>query len=384
MAASPLPFIDFAAQRARIGSRIEIAIARVLDRQDFIMGREVAELEEALAAFCGAPRAIGCANGTDALLLALMALGVRGGDAVFCPSFTFAATAEVVPFTGALPVFVDIDGDTLLIDPESLARAIESARRAGLRPAGVISVDLFGVPADYDALHAVANANGLWIVADAAQSFGARRGNAHVGTLAPITTTSFFPAKPLGCFGDGGAVLCADPAQATLIDSFRVHGKGSDKYDNVRIGMNSRLDTLQAAILLEKLAIFPEEIEARQRAAARYDALLSHCAGAVARPVIPAGCASSWAQYTVRLPRGTDRAAVQARMQADGIPTAIYYPRPLHLQTAYRDFPADPRGLAASEQAAARVLSLPMHPYLTETDQERVVVSLAAALQRAA
>lgn len=379
MSTDPLPFIDIEAQTARIRDRLDAAIARVLDRGDFIMGAEVAAFEAALARFCDAPRALACANGTDALQLALMALGVTAGAAVICPSFTFAATAEVVPFLGATPVFADVDPDTFNLDPASLARAIEAARRAGLRPEGVIAVDLFGLPADYAALSEIAAAEGLWVIADAAQSFGARLGNRAVGTLAPITTTSFFPAKPLGCFGDGGAVFAADPGIVERIDSFRIHGKGSEKYDNVRIGMNSRLDTLQAAILLEKLAIFPDEIAARQRSAEAYGAAL---ADVVETPRIPEDRTSVWAQYTVRLPRGADRAAIQGAMRAEGVPTAVYYPKPLHRQTAYAGFPTDPEGLPVSEDLAGRVLSLPMHPYLDAGARARTVAALRRALER--
>lgn len=379
MTPDPLPFIDIAAQTARIRDRLDAAMARVLDRGDFIMGEEVAGFEAALARFCGAPHALSCANGTDALQLALMALDVTAGAAVICPSFTFAATAEVVPFLGATPVFADVDPDTFNIDPASLVRAIDAARRAGLRPQGVIAVDLFGLPADYPALCEIAAAEGLWVIADAAQSFGARLGNRAVGTLAPVTTTSFFPAKPLGCFGDGGAVFAADPGIAERIDSFRIHGKGAEKYDNVRIGMNSRLDTLQAAILIEKLAIFPDEIAARQQTAAFYSAALEDV---VAVPRVPEGLASVWAQYTVRLPREADRAAIQGAMRAEGVPTAIYYPKPLHRQTAYAGFPTDPEGLAVSTDLAGRVLSLPMHPYLDAEGSARVVAALRRALER--
>lgn len=375
---APIAFIDLAAQQARIRDRLDAAIAGVLARGDYIMGAEVAAFERALEAFTGAPRALSCANGTDALLLILMGLRLRGGAAVFCPSYTFAATAEVVPCMGATPVFVDIDPVTFAMDPASLARAIDHARALGLRPAGVIPVDLFGLPADYDALGAVARAEGLWVLADAAQSLGARRGDRAVGTLAPMTTTSFFPAKPLGCYGDGGALFVDDPELAEAIDSLRIHGRGAHKYDNVRIGANSRLDTLQAAILLEKLAIFPDELLARQAVADRYEAALADVATTPRTP----GARSSWAQYVVTLPEGADRDAVQAAMRARGVPTAVYYPRPLHRQTAYRDFPADPAGLPASEALAERSLALPMHPYLGPDDQTRVISALRDALGR--
>lgn len=372
-----MQFIDLAAQQARIRERIDRRIAGVLDHGAYIMGPEVAELEGALAEFAGARHCLGCANGTDALLLALMALGVRKGDAVFVPSFTFAATAEVVPPTGATPVLVDIDPVSFNMDPASLLRAIEQARALGLRPAVVIPVDLFGVPADYPAIAEIARAEGMRIIADAAQSFGGALGNRKVGVLGDITTTSFFPAKPLGCYGDGGALFTDDPDLAALIDSLRVHGKGAEKYDNVRIGMNSRLDTIQAAILLEKLAILPDEIEARQRVADAYSAALGDL---VTPPRVPANTRSAWAQYTLRLPPDRDRADVMARLRAMDVPSTIYYPRPLHRQTAYARFPADPEGLPAAEAAADRVLSLPMHPYLAPEDIEKVVTALRTAV----
>ena len=372
-------FIDLAAQQARLRPNVEAAIGRVLDHGVYIMGPEVKAFEQALAAFCGAKHALGCANGTDALQLALMALGAGPGDAVFCPSFTFAATAEVVPLVGATPVFADVDRRSFNMDPESLKRAILRAREEGLTPRGVIAVDLFGLAADYGRLEAVAKENRLWLVSDSAQGFGARRGNKMTGSFGDVATTSFFPAKPLGCYGDGGAIFTPDDELAAKLDSLRIHGKGSDKYDNVRIGLNSRLDTIQAAILLEKLAIYPEELAARERVARRYaEALAGH--PRVAPPHVPEGCSSVWAQYTLILAPDVDRAALQTAMKAQGVPTMVYYPQPLHQQTAYRDFPGDPQGLKVSEDLAARVLSLPMHPYLSPDDQDKVVSALQAAL----
>jgi dTDP-4-amino-4,6-dideoxygalactose transaminase len=368
---SVIPFIDLEAQQARIRDALDAALARVLGHGQYIMGPEVGELEARLSAFCDAPHAIACASGTDALSLALMALDVRPGDAVLVPAFTFAATAEVVCLVGAVPVFVDVQGDTFNLDPSSLERGIDAARREGLRPAGIIPVDLFGQPADYDRIQEVAKAHGLWVVADAAQSFGATWRGRKVGTLARLTTTSFFPAKPLGCYGDGGAVFTDDPELAAVMRSLRVHGQGDDKYDNVRIGMNARLDTLQAAILLAKLEIFADEVEARQRAAARYDALL---ADLMTTPFLREEASSTWAQYTVRSP---DRDAQRKRLAAAGIPTAVYYPRPLHRQTAYRDFPVAEGGCPVAERAATEVLSLPMHPYLDATTQERIAAACA-------
>jgi dTDP-4-amino-4,6-dideoxygalactose transaminase len=365
-----VPFIDLETQQARIRDRLQTAMARVLAHGQYIMGPEIAELEQRLATFCGARHAIACASGTDALALALMALGVRAGDAILVPAFTFAATAEMVPWLGAVPVFVDVCSDTFNLDPHSLEAGTNAARRAGLRSVGIIAVDLFGQPADYDAIHEFAQAHRLWVVADAAQSFGARRRGRMVGALARVTTTSFFPAKPLGCYGDGGAVFTDDPELALVIRSIRVHGQGEDKYDNVRIGLNARLDTLQAAVLLTKLEIFADEIGARQCAAERYEDLLR---GAVLTPSMCDGVSSTWAQYTIRT---FARDALRARLATAGIPTAIYYPRPLHRQSAYRDFPVADGGCPIAERVATEVLSLPMHAYLDAAMQQRIATEL--------
>ena len=368
-----MQFIDLAAQQARIRERIDARIATVLDHGRYILGPEVGELEEKLAAFCGARHCVACANGTDALELALMALGVGAGNAVFVPAFTFAATAEPVPGLGAVPVFVDIDPSTYNMDPASLARAIAHARDLGLRPAAAIPVDLFGLPADYPALASLAGEADMALICDSAQGFGGLIDGRMTGTFGTITTTSFFPAKPLGCYGDGGALFTNDADLAVLLDSLRVHGKGAEKYDNVRIGRNSRLDTLQAAILLEKLAIYADEIDARQKVAARYtDALHNR----FVTPHVPEGYRSIWAQYTVRAQSEAERTAAMAALKAAGIPAQIYYPRPLHLQGAYAGFPRDPSGLAQAEMAATSVFSLPMHPYLGADDQDRVISAL--------
>ena len=379
-ALAPLAFNDLAAQQYRIKDRLDAAIADVLARGQYILGPQVEELEGALAKFCGATNCVACANGTDALSLVLMAEDVGPSDAVFVPSFTFVATAEAVLGRGATPVFVDIDPATYNMDADSLARAIGAARTAGLRPRMVIAVDLYGQPADYAALGAVAQANGLIRVADAAQSFGGTLGGKGVGTLADYTTTSFFPAKPLGCYGDGGAIFTEDSAKADILRSLRFHGKGSHKYENVRVGLNSRLDTLQAAILLVKLDIFADEIAARQEIATRYGEILR----GVETPWVAPGAISVWAQYTVRLPDGIDREKVQAACGKAGVPTVVYYPIPLHRQPAYAQNPCDPEGLGRSEAAAASVLSVPMHPYLTPGIQARVAATLAAALEEPA
>jgi len=373
----PIPFLDLAAQQARLKDGLDARIQKVLAHGQYIMGPEVAELETALCAYTGAKHCVTCANGTDAILLALMALGVGQGDAVFVPAFTFAATAEMIPYLGATPVFTDIDPLTFNMDAASLARCVAHARDRGLRPAAVIPVDLFGLPADYDAIGAVAADSSMRVIADSAQGFGSTYKGRRAGTLGDITTTSFFPAKPLGCYGDGGALFTNDDDWADLLRSMRFHGKGADKYDNVRLGMNSRLDTLQAAILLEKLTIFDEEMAARQALAERYSAAL---AGSVTVPHVPEGLSSAWAQYTVRLPEGADRSAVRDRLAGQGIPTNVYYPTPLHRLTAYQDNPRDPDGLRESEHAAATVLSLPAGAYLSSEMTTMIGRTLATSL----
>jgi dTDP-4-amino-4,6-dideoxygalactose transaminase len=375
---APIEFIDLAAQRRRIGRRMDEAIMRVVDHGKYIMGPEVADLEKELAEFCGAKHVLSCANGTDALGLALMAKNLRPGQAVLVPSFTFAATAEVVVWFDAVPVFVDVREHTFNMDPASLEAGIATAKRSGLEPVGVIPVDLFGLPAEYDEILAIASAHGLWVICDAAQSFGAVYKGRNVGTIGDLATTSFFPAKPLGCYGDGGAVFTDDDDLAALLKSFRVHGQGSDKYDNVRIGMNARLDTIQAAVLREKLVIFSKEIEARERIAARYHGQLEKFAQV---PSMPEGLTSVWAQYTVRLPSGCSRDSVAAKLKVTGVPTAVYYAKPLHQQTAYRHYPVAGNGLPVSERLADEVLSLPMHPYLDNLTQDRITDSVRKALQ---
>jgi dTDP-4-amino-4,6-dideoxygalactose transaminase len=374
---APIPFIDLGAQRRRLGRAIDDAIARVTAHCQFIGGPEVAEFEAALADFCGARHAVGCASGTDALLLVLMARGIGPGDAVICPSFTFCATAEVVVLAGATPVFADVDADTFNLDAASLKRAVATAERHGLKARAVIPVDLFGLPADHDAIAAVAKAHGLYVLDDAAQGFGAACRGRRLGTLAPATATSFFPAKPLGCYGDGGAVLTDDTGLVETLRSLRVHGQGADKYDNVLIGMTSRLDTMQAAVLIEKLKIFADEIAARDAVASRYAEGL---AGAAIVPRVPDGMTSVWAQYTIRVepPR---RDGLAAALKAQGIPTAIYYPKPLHRQEAYKHFPAADNGLPVTDRLASEVISLPMHPYLDAPTQDRVIEAVRAALK---
>ena len=375
---APIEFIDLGAQRRRLGRRLDEAILRVVDHGKYIMGPEVAAFEKQLAAFCGAKHVLSCANGTDALGLALMVKGLKPGQAVLVPSFTFAATAEVVAWFDAVPVFVDVREDTFNMDPASLKAGIATAIRLGLEPVGIISVDLFGLPAEYDQILSTAVAHGLWLICDAAQSFGAAYKGRNVGTIGHMTTTSFFPSKPLGCYGDGGAVLVEDDDAFAVLKSLRVHGQGNDKYDNVRIGMNARLDTIQAAVLSEKLTIFTDEIDARNRVAARYQELLDEV---VIVPEIPIGLTSVWAQYTVRLPIGRDRDRVAAKLKAAGVPTAAYYAKPLHSQSAYRNYPVAGNGLPVCNRLAYEVLSLPMHPYLDENTQDRIAGALRAALR---
>jgi dTDP-4-amino-4,6-dideoxygalactose transaminase len=372
---APIAFIDLAAQRRRIAKEVDAAIARVLSHGAFISGPDVAAFETRLAASCGAQYAVSCGNGTDALQLALMAKGIGAGDAVLVPDFTFTATAEAVALVGATPVFVDVQAEDFNVDVAALEEGLRAAKKANLMPRALISVDLFGLPADYDALNAFCKDNGLLLIADAAQSFGATFRGRKVGTLAPITTTSFFPAKPLGCYGDGGAILTDDAELVAVLKSLRVHGQGTDKYDNVRIGVNSRLDTIQAAILMCKLDIFPEEVVARQTVAARYAEALGN---RVVTPTVPGDCISVWAQYTIRIPGGR-RNEVAALLKTAGVPTAIYYPKPLHRQSAYSHFP-QVDDLSTSDRLSQEVLSLPMHPYLEAAVQDRIVQSLVRAL----
>jgi dTDP-4-amino-4,6-dideoxygalactose transaminase len=373
-----IPFIDIVAQRRRLGPAIDAAVARVLSHCQFIMGPEVRAFEAELAAFCGAKHVVTCASGTDALVLSLRAMGVGPGDAVICPSFTFCATAEVAALVGATPVFADIDAATFNIDVNGIAGAVETAKAAGLIPKAIIPVDLFGQPADHAAVAAAAKAANLFVLDDAAQGFGATYHGRKLGTFGHATATSFFPAKPLGCYGDGGAVMTDDDGLADRLRSLRVHGQGSDKYDNVRIGLASRLDTIQAAVLSEKLKIFPDEIEARNKAARRYAEGLADVAIV---PAVPDGYTSVWAQYTIRVSSGR-RDALAAALKAEGIPTAIYYPIPLHRQMAYQQYPVGKAGVAVSERLAGEVISLPMHAYLDAATQGRIIDATRRALAR--
>ncbi len=372
----PIPFIDVAAQRRRLGRAIDDAVARVLAHCQFVQGPEVREFEAALAAFGGVRHAIGCASGTDALLLVLMAWEIGRGDAVICPSFTYHATAEMVALLGATPIIADVAPETFNLDPASCERAVATASKRGLKPRAIIPVDLFGLPADHDAIGTIAAAHGLLVLDDAAQGFGATYRGKKLGALATATATSFFPAKPLGCYGDGGAVFTDDDALAARVKSLRLHGEGADRSEAARIGITGRLDTIQAAVLIEKLKIFPDEIVARNRVAARYSDAL---AGVAAVPRVGNELSSVWAQYTLRVPPAR-RDALAAALKAEGIPTAIYYTKPLHRQPAYRDFPVADGGVPVSEQLSKEVISLPMHAYLEPPVQDRIIEAVRRAL----
>ena len=373
-----IQMLDLHAQRRAIGPVMDERVQRVLDHGKFIMGPEVQELEEALTERSGVKHVVSCGNGTDALQLVLMAWGVGPGDAVFVPSFTFTATAEVVALLGATPVFCDVREDTYNLDVASLEAAVGRVLAEGsLTPRAVIPVDLFGLPADYSAIKTVGDRYELRILADAAQSFGATLSGRPVGSLAEATATSFFPAKPLGCYGDGGAVFTDDDELAQLLRSLRVHGKGKDKYDNVRIGMNSRLDTIQAAVLLAKLTVFDDEIDARQQVAAQY---IKHCAD-VSEIALPSLRPSAWSQFTVRVTRGAERrSAIMEYLAKLQIASAIYYPKPLHLIEPLSRGAQIENRCHQSTRLSETVLSLPMHPYLEHSETEVVAARLLEAV----
>jgi len=370
-----IPFIDLKTQYARIKDNVDAGIKRVLEHGQYIMGPEVAECEKRLAALAGSKHCLTVSSGTDALVAPLMALGIGPGDAVFLPSFTFTATAEVVLLVGARPVYIDVHPRLFNIDVAHLAREIAAVKKEGThRPRAVIAVDLFGLPADYVALNKLCEAEGLALIDDAAQSYGGALHNKRVGSLAPITATSFFPAKPLGCYGDGGAVFLDDDGLMANLVSIRVHGQGRSKYEVERIGLNARFDTIQAAVILAKLDVFEDELDRRQAVARKYNEALG---GAVETPEIPAGYRSAWAQYSVLSDK---RDALAAALKAEGVPTAIYYPIPMHLQAAYREHGEGEGSCPIAETLSKRVLSLPMHPYLDDATIERI----AGVVRRAA
>ncbi len=372
-------FIDLQKQQKQIRNQIDKHINAVLDHGKYIMGPEVQELEEKLAEFTGCKYCVTCSSGTDALLLALMAYNIGPGDAIFTTPFTFIATAEVISLLGATPIFVDINQQTFNLDPEKLKKAIYDYNAGqqitpkipkNLKPKGIIPVDLFGLPADYDAINSIAQDHNMFVIEDAAQSFGASYKGKMAGNLTDIATTSFFPAKPLGCYGDGGAIFSNDENITNKLMSLRVHGKGSDKYDNVRIGINGRLDTIQAAILLAKLEVFAPEIEQRQRIAQRYSEGLM---GSVTVPAIPDGCKSAWAQYSVL---SNQKQMLIEKLKQNQVPTAVYYPKPLHLQSAFSYLGFEMGDMPISEEVSEKIFSLPMHPYLAKEDQDSIVQTI--------
>lgn len=388
-----IPFIDLQAQYQVIGSRVEQRVLNVLRSGQYILGPEVRELEQALAEFVGTRHCVSCASGTDALLIALMAKGVGPGDAIFVPPFTFFATAEVIALLGATPVFVDIEKDTFNIDPKALESAIlavqssDSAKHplprkkdgspsGPLVPRGIITVDLFGLPADYPQINAIASRHGLFVIEDAAQSFGGALEGKRASSLAEIGCTSFFPAKPLGCYGDGGALFTDSDALAELFRSIRVHGQGTDRYENVRLGITGRLDSIQAAILLEKLAIFPGELKARDDIARQYSAGIAARDLGLVTPKVATGAFSAWAQYSLLARNAEHRDACMASLKAAGVPSMIYYTKPLHLQTAFAGLNHRAGDYPVSEDAAQRIFSLPMHPYLKESAIQQIVAAL--------
>ena len=383
-----IQFIDLATQQKRIREKIDSNIQTVLSHGQYILGPEIRELEERLAEYVGVEHAIACSSGTDALLLALMAYDVGPGDAIFTPPFTFFATAEVVSLLGATPVFVDIDPKTFNMDPEHLERAIIALQdnlgdyplpigctESSLVAKGIIAVDLFGLPADYDAINVIAKKHGLFVIEDAAQSFGARYKDKRACSLGDIACTSFFPAKPLGGYGDGGMCFVDDEPLAQAMRSFCNHGQGAHRYDNVRIGINGRMDTLQAAVLHAKFDIFPDEVEKRQKVAEKYTELLSALDLELVTPVVPPGYQSVWAQYSILSRDETQRSELQSKLKEAGIPTAIYYPKPLHFQPVFRGLDYKEGDFPISEDYTQRIFSLPMHAYLEPEDQERIIGS---------
>ncbi len=372
-----IAFIDLAQQQARIRDKIDAGLTAVLNHGAYIMGPEVSALESRLGDWTKATHNISCSSGTDALLLALHGLELQPGQGVIVPSFTFAASAEVMPTMGAIPIFAEVEADSFNLDPNKLEAALAAGKAANIDVVGIIGVGLFGQPANYDAIRTFANAHDLWLIDDAAQSFGAQWQDRPVGQLADVTCTSFFPAKPLGAYGDGGAVFTDDDKIADIIRSCRIHGMGKDKYENIRIGMTGRLDSMQAVVLDAKLDIFEEELVLRQAVADRYQTLIGDVVDA---PRLAAGATSSWAQYCIKLPKTSNRDHVIKHLGASGVPTAIYYPIPMHQQPPYKAFPQSQCGLGVTLDLCRRVLALPMHPYLEEAQQQHIAAELRNAL----
>jgi dTDP-4-amino-4,6-dideoxygalactose transaminase len=372
-----IAFIDLAQQQARIRDKIDAGLTAVLNHGAYIMGPEVSALESRLGDWTKAAHNISCSSGTDALLLALHGLELQPGQGVIVPSFTFAASAEVMPTMGAIPIFAEVEADSFNLDPNKLEAALVAGKAANIDVVGIIGVGLFGQPANYDAIRTFANAHDLWLIDDAAQSFGAQWQGRPVGQLADVTCTSFFPAKPLGAYGDGGAVFTDDDKIADIIRSCRIHGMGKDKYENIRIGMTGRLDSMQAVVLDAKLDIFEEELVLRQAVADRYQTLIGDV---VDTPRLAAGATSSWAQYCIKLPKTSNRDHVIKHLGASGVPTAIYYPVPMHQQPPYKAFPQSQCGLGVTLDLCRQVLALPMHPYLDEAQQQHIAAELRNAL----
>ena len=363
-----IPFIDLKAQQNLIRNKIEERIKAVLDHGQYILGPEVKELEKKLSIYTGARYVLCCSSGTDALLLALLGLKLKAGEGVIVPAFSFASSAEVMPLLGAIPIFIDVENETFNLDPSKLADALKTATEMGIKVKGIMSVGLFGQPADMKPINEFAKNNNLWVLDDAAQSFGGKYYGNNVGNLCEVSATSFFPAKPLGCYGDGGAIFTNDPEIYEIASSSHVHGMGKNRYEYDRIGMNARMSTIQAAILLEKLEIFPSELRKRQDVANNYNKHLNDLKLNIKLPLIKNKCVSSWAQYTIILPENIDRSKLQEELKSNDIPTAIYYPIPLNEHEPYKNFPISKSGLANTNYLARNVLSLPMHPYLTEDD----------------
>ena len=375
-----IPFIDLKAQQERIRDDVDQRIATVLNHGAYIMGPEVAELETELGKWAQTKHVISCSSGTDALILALLGKKLRPGQGVICPSFTFAATAESLAVLGASPVFADVDPHSFNLDPRNLSAALQAGTDAGVDVVGIMPVGLFGMPADMRAIRDFAQKKGLWIIDDAAQSFGAHYQDIPVGKLADVTCTSFFPAKPLGCYGDGGALFTEDDEVADIARSCRVHGMGETKYHNDRIGMTARLDTMQAAVLLSKLSIFKDELARRQAVADHYqDRLAEH----VITPRLSQDATSSWAQYTIKLPQHIERQKVQDYLLSQNVPTMVYYHIPMHKQKPYQRYPVANQELAITDTLCDIVLALPMHPYLQEEQIESICSALISAVSNA-
>lgn len=376
-----MQFRDLKTQYIVLKDEMDKAILDVVASSAYVMGPKIKEMETAFAEYVGTKHCVACNSGTDALLLALKVWDVKAGDAVFVPSFTFFASAEVIAMQGATPVFVDVDKDTFNMDVTDLERKIEQTLKAGkLKPRVIIAVDLFGLPADFKAVRKVADKHGLYVLEDGAQGFGGRIGDRKACTFGDISTTSFFPAKPVGCYGDGGAVFTDNDAWAELLESYHIHGKGSDRYDNIRIGMNSRMDSVQAAILLVKLKAFKAyELEDVNKVAARYTMKLQDV---VKTPIVPEGFYSSWAQYTLQVDNKEVRAGLQTALKALDIPTAVYYPIPMHRQTAFNYLNLEENHCPVSDQLAETVISLPIHPYLSESDQDVICDAVCDFLKK--